>query len=122
MHENLRARLLTVAARVAWNVLPQGQALPAIRLQQISGAVEEHYEGPFEAQSARVQMDCDALTFAEADALANTAWSAIKMPFTQGNTVFPRIFNESRRDTHEEGQAALIHRISIDLIVWHKEI
>jgi hypothetical protein len=120
VHKDLRARLLGVAVPVAWNVIPQGQSLPAIRLQQISGQIEEHYEGRFEAQMARVQMDCDAISFAASDTIAAAALALIDEPFEQGSTIFNRIFVDSRRDMYEDRDAVIIHRVSIDLMVWHR--
>lgn len=121
MHAALRAYLLSVTPNIAWNTRPQATGLPAIVLQQVSGAVDEHFEGRFSAQEARVQLDIFGETFAQAQALYAGVEARLSQPFQQGGWAI-KCFIDSRRDTAEQAASRTIHRISIDLITWHKEL
>lgn len=130
--EALRARLLAdgplaalVGTRIDWVERPQGKPLPAVTLQCIADAHDQHLKGFESLQPARVQYDVWASTFASATAVKN-ALIAAAVPAQSGNghtfargmvDLPPRDISE--RITAGDGAAKTIFRVRMDLIHHH---
>jgi hypothetical protein len=123
----LRTRLLAatpvsaITTKIFWGQVPQGTALPYIRLSTISDPLDEHLKGYTDRQRPRVQADCFAPTYAVARDLANKIIAALALPATAGGVAFNRIKAEGPRDLGEDvAGVGYIHRASVDLLVEHK--
>ncbi len=120
-----------VGARVSWATRPRRAALPSIVMTQISGVRDYHMVAPSRLVTSRVQVDCWALSNAEAEQLAvavNGAMSGLRMTLTvRPNSAPVQIqgaFLESQIDLSEDGSTPpdeMLHRISMDFMVWHDE-
>lgn len=126
MRGALRARLLedvAIAAlvdeRVTWLTRPQGEALPAVTLQLISGVHPQHLEG-FEKQEARVQLDAWAETTLEAATIVTAAKEALAPGGVHEEVQFSRMFFEGEGDFAERQGDTTIYRVTIDLIFDHE--
>ena len=122
----LRARLIAAAPvtalvgqRVYWVDRPQASALPAITLQTISEARRQHMKGFDGLDVSRVQIDCWATSYAQAQALQEAAIAATIDEHAGNGIRFARAFIDSIRDLGERVETQFIHRASIDLIVHH---
>lgn len=122
MQTALRSRLTGGAAgtRVYWNIVPQGAALPYMRLQTISDPRPQHLQGYDSARVTRVQCDCFAATYSAARAMAEAVIAATATPGTTNGIHFGRIKAEGPRDLGEDTAQGYIHRASLDLLVEHK--
>jgi hypothetical protein len=127
MEEALRAYLIAdtalsalISTRLAWGVNDQGGAMPRVTLQVISGSPEYSDEGESGISENRVQVDCFASTYASAKAVARAISARISgASFTQGSVRF-NIFIDSERDDAEAFDGGReVHRVSMDLMVWH---
>ncbi len=131
MEEALVAVLLADAAlaaivgpRITWQVRPQGDALPAIVLQRVSGARDYAMEGPTGLVQSRVQMDCWSVTYASALAVARALRNLLSGLRTEaGGTELQGCFIDLERHSFEkDGEAAqAFHRVMIDFQIWHSE-
>jgi hypothetical protein len=126
LQAGLRTRLLAnatvataVGTRVTWVDRPQASALPAIVLQTISDPRPAHLKGHDGSRMTRVQMDVFAATYAAALSLARAAIAALKDPATVSGKVFGKTFVDGQRDLSEDVGGTLVHRQSVDLLVWH---
>ena len=126
MQAGIRSRLLadaTVAAavgtRVSWVDRPQTSALPAIVLQTISDPRPAHLQGYDGARMTRVQMDVFASSYGSALTIARAAIAALKDPATVSGKKFGGSFVDGQRDLAEDVGGTLVHRQSVDLLVWH---
>lgn len=121
MEEALTTLLATVASgRRYWVRAPQGATLPYAVLNLVSGVRDYHTQGPSGYVQSRVQCDCYGATYSAAKTTARTlrlAASGVRSGDIQG------IFIESERDLPAEdaGPVTNLFRISIDLIIHHKE-
>lgn len=106
--------------RVTWLERPQGDGLPAITLQTVVDGQEQHLKGFHGLQESRVQLDVWALSYVEAQTIAQAAVEAVVPADTVGDTVFSRTLIENRRDLTDRAAEATIYRVSMDLIVHHK--
>lgn len=129
METAMRARLLADAAvsavcgdRVAWTNRPQASAYPAVTMLVISDQYDQHMKGFQGLRGTRVQIDCMARSAAEKVALRDAVIAAIAGPFVQGSTSFDRSQRITVRDLGADSTGGFIHRDSIDLTIWHKEI
>lgn len=123
----LRTRLLAaspvsaITTRIYWGEVPQGAALPYVRLNTISDPLDEHLKGYTDTQRPRVQADCFASTYATARDLAAKIIAALALPATAGGVAFNRIKAEGPRDLGEDVDGiGFVHRASVDLLVEHK--
>lgn len=126
MLEDFRALVLaanTGAATVAWGARPQASALPAILLTVASEVTDYTYGGGVALVTTRVQADIYAATYPAALAVDRILAPALSgYAGTVGDTEFAGIFLESRFDAAEEAAGGvLLHRVSRDLMVKHKE-
>ncbi len=121
MEAALRARLLAAAPvialvgqRVTWVERPQGAALPAITLQNVTDERAQNFSGFDGLQPGYVQVDVWALTYASAKALKEAVIAALVPAGSQGDTRFTRGF-VSAQDLSERTDTQFIYRHSIDL-------
>lgn len=120
----LRARLIAAAPltalvgqRVYWVDRPQGSALPAVTLQTVADARNQHLKGFDSIQPARVQIDIWALNYATARSVAEAVLAAAIPAATQGGVKFARAMVElPPRDLIERTDTQTIFRVSTDLI------
>jgi hypothetical protein len=122
----LRARLIAAAPvtalvvqRVYWVDRPQASDLPAITLQTISEERPQHMKGFDGLDVSRVQLDCWATSYSQAQALKEAALAATVGEHTGNGVRFERAFIDSIRDLGERVETQFIHRASIDLIIHH---
>lgn len=130
MEEALRAYLLANGAvstacggRMFWSVRPQGSAYPSCVLTIISRLPERMFSGPAGLAQARVQVDCYGDTYAQAKALYRAVKAVLNnLTFTNTGTRFWG-FAENERDLTDTGttEAARIHRVSGDFLLWHED-
>jgi hypothetical protein len=130
MEEALRAHLLANAAvntacggRMYWSVRPQGSAYPSGVLTIISRIPERLFSGPAGLAAARVQVDCYADTYSQAKALYRAVKAVLNnLTFTNSGKRFWG-FAENERDLTDAGatDAARIHRVSADFLIWHED-
>lgn len=134
MEEALRDLLLGTAAltemvgrRVDWGVRPQGDALPAITLERISGEVQMNTNAPSGWDVDRVQIECWGRTY-------KAAKDAAQVLASPGGTSTPvgvlvgyrgerlglrlRTFIVGRRSDSDSDSKGPVHRSSIDVVVW----
>ena len=132
MKEALRSYLCADAAiaalvdkRIAWGARPRASALPSICLHQISGVRQYAMMAPSGLVNARVQVDCWGLSQADVTAVARAVNAAIGgLRQTVGGVQMQGVFLESEQDMTDEGGAApaeLLHRVSMDFMIWHDE-
>lgn len=125
----LRARLVAAAAvtalvgtRIYWVERPQASALPSITLQTIAEERPQHMAGLENMKVSRVQIDCWASSYAQAQALAEAVIAAVVPENTSNGIVFHRTFIDSIRDLGERTETQFIHRASLDLIFNHNTV
>jgi hypothetical protein len=127
VQEQLRAYLIAdatlsglIGTRLTWGINDQDAAMPRVTLQRISGAPEYSDEGEVSLGQARVQVDCFATTYAGAVAISRAIRTRISgARFTQSGVTFD-VFIDAERDDFEPGEGGRdVHRVSMDLIVWH---
>lgn len=128
MEEEFRAILLAsgglsalVGDRINWGVHPQGQAFPAIVLNLVSGFEGIHMNGtgPFEG---RVQVDCDAETYADAKRISRAVIGLLNT-YRGGGFLF--ISHTSTRDDRKGGsnEAMRPFRAGLDFnVTWRPEL
>ena len=132
MKEALRAALLSdprltslVGERITWAALPRSMALPAIALHQISGVRDYHMTAPSHLVASRVQVDCWANANKDATRLARAVNDTIGgYRGTVAGVLIHGAFLESEQDMTDVGGGApaeLLHRVSLDFMVWHSE-
>lgn len=132
MKEALRAVLVAdpgiaalVDKRVAWGARPRASSLPSICLHQISGVRQYAMTAPSRLVSSRVQVDCWGLSQADVTAVARAVNAAIGgLRQTVEGVEMQGVFLESEQDMTDEGGAApaeLLHRVSMDFMIWHDE-
>jgi hypothetical protein len=126
LQSGIRTRLLAdatvataVGTRVTWVDRPQASALPAIVLQTISDPRPAHMKDYDGARMTRVQMDIFASKYSTALSLARAAIAALKDPATVSGKKFGGTFVDGQRDLSEDVGGTLVHRQSVDLLVWH---
>ena len=106
-----------VSTRINWSRRPQGAALPAIVLHRVSGTPDVHHAGASGLVVSRVQVDCWAVSYGSAKAVARAVEAAITaQTFTQGAVRFDVILIDSERDDSTDETTPLF-RTSLDLIV-----
>lgn len=108
MRKALRARLIDDAAvaalvgkRVYWMVAPQAAPFPRITLTVAGEILDQDYAGLMDLQSARVQVDAWAESYAGQRVLADAILAALLPPAATGGISFGRAFVGNRRDLVE---------------------
>lgn len=131
MEESFIARLLAdgpvaaiVGTRIYPGARPQGSALPAIVINNISGSPVYDDQGEAGLFSARMQVDSWGLTYSAAKLLARAVKNCLSgFVGTQGAIDFRNVLVEVERDLRETGsnEAQYEFRTGIDFIVWFRE-
>lgn len=132
MEEAIRSLLMalpalssTVGTRIDWGVRPQATALPAITIDLISGVPQMNLDGAGLWSKSRIQIDCWARTSLTARNMA----TAIGGPFGlftgyRGDHLQTRLrtfIMTTRADQDTDAQGP-IHRMMLDVVVWHLPI
>lgn len=120
----LRARLIAAAPltalvgqRVYWVERPQGSALPAVTLQTVADARNQHLKGFDSIQPARVQIDIWAADYATSRSVTEAVLAAAIPAATQNGVQFARAMVDlPPRDLIERTDTQTIFRVSTDLI------
>jgi hypothetical protein len=127
MQAAMRTRLINdatvagfVGTKVTWVDRPQMSALPAIVLQTISDPRPAHLKGFDGARMTRVQLDVFASKYGTALSIARASIAALKDPATVSGKEFGPTLVDGQRDLSEEVSGTLVHRQSVDLLVWHE--
>jgi hypothetical protein len=94
----------------------QGTVYPAIVCSVVSGSEGVTHDGPEGLTMARMQVDCYALDYGQADAIATAVKTALN---GHRGGRFGGVFQESERDSREGGanDAERPYRISLDFMV-----
>ncbi len=116
---DLRAKIkAATSARVDWTTRPQATQYPAIVLDMVAGAADQHMQGVTATQGYRVQATVMAKTQAQVDALREVVQTAMIEGGVQGATTFQRGFlNLSRSDVDSTETGEIYHEI-LDVTVW----
>lgn len=106
-----------VGTRIDYGERPQGQSMPDVLLNMVSGFEGVHMNGtgPFEG---RVQVDCNAMTYGAAKLASRAVIDALHLYRAGG---FLLITHFSTRDTREGGsnEAERPYRTGLDFnIIW----
>ena len=100
--------------------LPQDPTMPAITYQWISGARVHSTDGASGLSSPRIQFDCWALTYLEAEAVFEALRKRLDgFQGTAGASRIQAAFFESERDLYDD--EARLYRRSTDFFVWYEE-
>ncbi|WP_311270493.1 DUF3168 domain-containing protein [Sphingobium sp. WCS2017Hpa-17] len=130
MEEALRAKLRATAAltalvgtRIDWGLRGTGAGLPAVRLFEISGGPRMNMSGGSAWTRCRVQIDCLGRTYKAArdiaDILAKPPTGILSGMRETVSGVRLRTFIMNRRADTDEDAEGIVHRTSIDAMVWH---
>jgi hypothetical protein len=111
------------AARIHWDVHPQGTARPRLLLTLISQPLREHLKGAEDMIVSRVQADSQAMSKAEAKALEKAVHAAL-IPVGSagsgaGEVKFWRGSSDGPRSLGEQLTEGFVHRISEDFLLRH---
>jgi hypothetical protein len=128
MEEALRSYLLAhsplaalVGDRLTWGFSKQGDVLPRVTVERISGGPEYADEGEINLSQQRLQVDCYGSTSASARAVAAAIRARISGgSFVQSGVTFNGVYIDGIRDqsdAYEGGRQE--HLVSLDLMVWH---
>ncbi len=110
-----------IVARLYPLILPQDPTVPAITYQVISGHRFHSTDGASGLSTPRIQFDCWAKTYLEAEALFEALRK--RLDGFQGLAVSTKVqaaFFESERDDYDD--AARLYRRSADFFVWYEEV
>lgn len=127
MQAALRARLVGQTAaggQVHWLTRPQGDDLPAITLQTVSGDRPRTYGGIQDWRESRVQLDIWAASYGAARSILEAAIAALSPKVVENGVFFDTTSFENERDYAEFDRnsslaTTTIYRTGIDLIVRH---
>lgn len=112
-------------ARIFPGMVPQGEVMPAVVVNVISGARQYADDGEVGLADVRIQIDAWALTFTDAKRLGRAVTAALSGFDGQVNDVeFQSVTQEDERDLQEGGSNAAEYRFrnSRDFIVWHRPV
>jgi hypothetical protein len=101
--------------------IPQGAAVPAMVVFQVSGGLAYADDGEVGLNESRVQVDCWAETSQGANEAADDVVAALSavQDVTEGDTTFIYIMLDNRQNTREGGGnvSEYRHRAILDFIV-----
>lgn len=122
MELDLRALILSIGgmpppASVNWGMHPQDAEFPAIVMNVVGDRQAIHMSGPDGLSSARVQIDCYAMTYAAAKSMASTLRDDLN-GYRGGR--FQGIFLDAVRDLNETGRTDRPFRTSMDFTVKYE--
>jgi hypothetical protein len=107
-------------ARIWPGSIPQGEPLPALVVNRISGRPLYADDGETGLEENRVQIDCYALTYTLAESLRAAVQSTLSAYVA--DAVFPYIMLDVTRDLRDGGskESEYPFRISMDFIIWYR--
>jgi hypothetical protein len=109
-----------VGTRIYWTNVPQGAALPYIRLQTISDPRPQHLRGYQGSRVTRVQADVFSSSYAAARSASEAVITATALPATVEGVKFGRSSATGPRDFGEDVDGlGHVHRLSTDLLIEH---
>ena len=108
-----------LTGQIHWRIVPQGTALPYIRLSVISDPRPEHLQDYHRARLTIVQVDCFAKKWGEAREIAEAVKGAVALPATHDGIRFGRTKAEGPEDRGEDTAQGFIHWARLDLRVEH---
>lgn len=112
------ATVIAKGGRVYWTSRPQGSALPAVVLQTIAGAADQHMGGVMGSQPCRVQATAFARTQEEADSLRIAVQAAMIAGGTFGSVTFQRGFLNLNRDGVDNTSTGEVFHDICDVTIW----
>lgn len=131
LEEALRTRLLAdstvsglVGTRIFPLVIPQGQALPAIAYQRISGVREHTHAGASGLAHPRIQYACVAETFTQARAVADAVRQRLDgFAGVIGSVTVESIMIQNQMDNYNlsADNEASSYTTWLDFVVWYEE-
>ncbi len=118
---DLRAKIKAAVTpvRVDWIARPQATQYPAIVLDMVAGAADQHMQGITATQGFRVQATVMAKTQAQADTIAALVQTAMIEGGTQGDITFQRGFLNLSRSTVDSTETGEIYHEILDFNIWH---
>lgn len=129
MDEALRDLLLQhapigaiVQRRVDWGVRPQGDALPAIVLERVIGIPQMNFDGDAGWSRDRIQIECWGRTYKAAKDLALILGGrgGLLVGYRGDHLdVRMRTFVLGRRSDTDTDALGVVHRTSLDVLVWN---
>lgn len=136
MEEALIAYLLAdgplsaaVSNRIHFVTRPQGSALPAVVMANVSGVRTYTLRSPANLTESRIQVDCWGLSFGATKMVGRRVIDAMhRLRGTHQGIVFEAAFLDTERDSFDSGSnaqtgtAERVFRTSLDFIIWHKRI
>lgn len=125
MEEDLRALLLADAgvtalvptASINWRRHPQGAALPAIVLRVVNDSPDYVLSDTTDLSSARVQVDCWALSYAQAKAVSRAVLASLS---GHRDETFWRVHLLGARDTQDPEAQGDPAGVSMDFAVDYR--
>lgn len=109
-----------VGTRIWPGSVPQGEALPSLVVNRISGRPLYADDGETGLEENRVQLDCYGLTYTDAEALRAAVQSTLSAYVA--DATFPYILLDVTRDMRDGGSKETEYpfRISMDFIIWYR--
>ncbi|WP_276946666.1 tail completion protein gp17 [Haematobacter massiliensis] len=117
MEEDFRGLLVAAspggltAERINWMVHPQGVDFPGLVLTLVDDLSIMTQEGPSDLSAARVQVDCYALTYAEAVTIGRAVRARLD---GHSDARFQGVFLSARRAGRDDAHSARPYRVSLD--------
>lgn len=109
------------AQRIFWGAAPQGEALPALVLNIISGLDAPHLDGVDGLWRYRVQVDCYGVDRPSARALSRAVVALLNGYATPDRSGISGVFIDSTREDTEEAGSGRPSRISHDFIILWRD-
>ena len=110
----------SIGTRAYWSKVPQGAAMPYLRMQTVSDPRPQHLQGYQSFRETRVQVDIFSRFYGEARGIAEGIIAEMADPKTVAGVKFGRVRAEGPRDLGEDVEGVgFVHRLSLDLLAWH---
>lgn len=120
MSADLRDRLTAAGLAAYRDEAPQGSPRPFVIILVVSDPRPSTYDSRTQLRETRTQLDCQALSRGDADALAEQVITIAEAAGDVGTTRFARSFVDSSRAYSErQDTGATIFVTSLDLMIWH---
>lgn len=108
-----------IGTRAYWTNVPQGAALPHVRMQTISDVRPQHMQGYHRARNTRLQVDVFAATYAQARSISERIIGLMAQPATVAGVRFGRCTAQGPIDMGEDTPDGFVHRLRTDLLAEH---
>lgn len=113
---DLRARVKTAVARVAWGVAPQEWQPPFAVLTVVNDPRPETFQSPISLRGSTVQID---IYDDDRETIAGLVEDVIAAIQPDGADSIEKGFVTDTRERGEKTPTAYLHRFSIDAVIWH---